>query len=100
MRSNRDRVDASTIERLLVQTGGLCPLPRCGRETWDYFLLDGDAGNLTHENLLPLCQTHYELAQSKHIPRNVLYVFKSLLTSQPAYDRPPITELASRAEYL
>lgn len=83
---------------LLLECGGLCPVPHCTREIWDFFPLNCD---LTRENLLPLCHIHYSMAEDKKLSIEMLRTIRNLLRLDRFPTKgPSIRIIPSRDEYL
>lgn len=95
-----DRISPAIRDELLVECGGLCPIPRCSEKIWDFYPLDGNRTNFPKENLLGLCHIHYPMAGNS-LSVNMLRTIRTMLNQ----DRFPkrggtFKYLRTREEYL
>lgn len=86
-------------DQLMLEVGGICPMPRCGEAIWDFYPINGDDRSAEINNLLALCQKHYHLAKTKAISQQLLQTIRQLLGGGRRKD-PAVKTLDSRSDYL
>lgn len=86
-------------DRLTFEVGVFCPIPRCEREIWDFYPVDGNPKHVKYENLVPLCQIHFVMAKTQKLTRKMLSAIRNLL-SRSLQNRPEYKELPSRSALL
>ena len=91
---------AAVTNVLMLEVGGLCPVPRCSNDVWGFFPIEENKGATNAENLIGLCEVHFAMAKAHHLSQSMLTTIKNLLRGDRGSKGSGIFPLKSRAEYL